>query len=56
MTEIYDIYFELSNEGRVSILRTILQEPLNLTKLSSRIKLKNQETSRHLCARFQSTL
>lgn len=48
MAEVYDIYFELSNEDRVSILNTLLQESLNLTRLSSKLGLMNQETSRHL--------
>ena len=48
MAEVYDLYFELSNEDRVNILKTLLLESLNLTRLSSKLELKNQETSRHL--------
>ncbi len=48
MTEIYDIYFELSNEDRVNILQTLSRESMNLTRLSSSLGLKNQEVSRHL--------
>ena len=48
MTDVYDIHFELSNEDRVSILKTLVEESVNLTKLSNRLGLKNQETSRHL--------
>jgi predicted transcriptional regulator len=48
MDEVYDLYFELSNEDRVNILRTLLLDSLNLTKISSELRLKNQETSRHL--------
>ena len=48
MAEVYDLYFELSNEDRVNILRTLMLESLNLTGLSTNLRLKNQETSRHL--------
>lgn len=48
MTEVFDIYFELSNEDRMGILQTLASESLNLTGLSNRLRLKNQEASRHL--------
>jgi len=48
MAEVFDLYFELSNEDRVSILKTLLMESLNLTGLSNKLGLMNQETSRHL--------
>ena len=54
MAEVYDLYFELSNEDRVNILRTLMLESLNLTGLSSVLGLKNQETSRHL-SRLEET-
>jgi predicted transcriptional regulator len=56
MAEVYDLYFELSNEDRVNILRTLLLESLNLTKISSELGLKNQETSRHLSRLEESGL
>lgn len=48
MAEVFDLYFELSNEDRVSILKTLMMESLNLTGLSNKLGLMNQETSRHL--------
>ena len=48
MAEVFDLYFELSNEDRSSILKALLIESLNLTGLSSKLELMNQETSRHL--------
>lgn len=54
MIEVYDIYFELSNEDRMSILQTLLEEQLNLTGLSTSLGLKNQEVSRHL-SRLESS-
>ena len=48
MAEVFDLYFELSNEDRVSILEALLVDSLNLTGLSNKLGLMNQETSRHL--------
>lgn len=54
MTDLYDLHFELSNEDRAQILKLIKKTPLNLTKISNSLDLRNQETSRHL-SRLEET-
>jgi predicted transcriptional regulator len=43
-----NLFFELSNEDRISILRILSGGPLNLTNLSKQLGVTNQECSRHL--------
>lgn len=43
-----DLFFELSNEDRLSILTSLQVKPLKLTQISSQLKLPNQEVSRQL--------
>ena len=51
-----DLYFELSNEDRVNILNILSEDPLNLTKLSKRLDITNQECSRHLSRLIEAKL
>ena len=48
MSDLYELFFELSNEDRVNILNLLQREHLNLTNISNKLELRNQETSRHL--------
>lgn len=48
MERICNLFFELSNEDRISILRILSESPLNLTNLSKELGVTNQECSRHL--------
>ena len=48
MSELCELFFELSNEDRVNILYLLQKEHLNLTNISNKLDLRNQETSRHL--------
>lgn len=51
-----DLYFELSNEDRINILNILSERSLNLTKLSKRIGITNQECSRHLSRLIEAKL
>ena len=51
-----DLYFELSNEDRINILNILSEEPLNLSKLSKRLDITNQECSRHLSRLIEAKL
>ena len=51
-----DLYFELSNEDRINILNILSERSLNLTKLSKRIGITNQECSRHLSRLVEAKL
>lgn len=46
--DLYELFFELSNQDRVNILTLLQQEHLNLTNISNTLELRNQEASRHL--------
>ena len=48
LPDLYELFFELSNEDRVNILFLLQREHLNLTSISTRLELRNQEASRHL--------
>ena len=48
LSDVFDLYFELSNEDRVNILKLLQKTHLNLTNISNTLELRNQETSRHL--------
>jgi len=56
MSELCELFFELSNEDRVNILILLQQEHLNLTNISNKLMLRNQETSRHLSRLEESGL
>ena len=56
MSELCELFFELSNEDRVNILELLQKEQLNLTNISNRLDLRNQETSRHLSRLEESGL
>jgi predicted transcriptional regulator len=45
---LYDILFEVSSEDRHKILLLLLEEPSNLTQLSTKSKLNLPETRRHI--------
>lgn len=51
-----ELFFELSNEDRVNILNLLQTEHLNLTNISNKLDLRNQETSRHLSRLEESGL
>ena len=48
MEHLYNLLFELSNEDRFTILKTLEIESMNITTLSKKLDLTTQETSRHL--------
>jgi len=48
MERLCDLYFELSNEDRLRILRQLHDEPMKVTMLSRLLEITNQECSRHL--------
>jgi predicted transcriptional regulator len=48
VSDLFELLFELSNEDRVNILNLVQMEHLNLTKISNKLGLRNQEASRHL--------
>ena len=48
MERLCDLYFELSNEDRLRILRQLQDEPMKVTMLSRFLEITNQECSRHL--------
>ena len=48
MERLCDVMFELSNEDRLRILRELEGEAAIVTGLSNRLRLTNQEVSRHL--------
>ena len=48
MERLCDLYFELSNEDRLRILRQLQDEPMKVTSLSRLLEITNQECSRHL--------
>lgn len=56
MSELCELFFELSNEDRVNILYLLQKEHLNLTNISNKLDLRNQETSRHLSRLEESRL
>ena len=43
-----ELFFELSNEDRLALIRMLREEPSNLTALSKKHDLSLQQTSRHL--------
>ena len=55
-SELCELFFELSNEDRVNILDLLQKEHLNLTNISNKLDLRNQETSRHLSRLEESRL
>ena len=48
MKSFFDVLFEISNEDRFRILVQIVDEPMNVTRLSNKLGLSLTETSRHL--------
>ena len=48
MGDMYDLFFELSNEGRMAILVKLLEGDLKLSRISSSLNLPVQEVSRQL--------
>ncbi len=48
MESIYDLFFELSNETRLGLMRQLSLEPQRLTVLSNKLDLPAQEISRQL--------
>jgi predicted transcriptional regulator len=46
--ELYNLFFELSNEDRLNILYELREEPLRMSYLSSKLDFTVQETSRNL--------
>jgi len=48
MERLGDLYFELSNEDRLEILRRLEGETLNVTGIARELDITNQECSRHL--------
>ena len=48
MTDVCSLLFELASQDRLDILRQLDEEPLVVTKLSKKLDLAVQETSRHL--------
>ena len=48
MGDIYDLFFELSNESRVDIIRMIHENPLKLSRIAKELDLPVQEISRQL--------
>ncbi|MCW4012539.1 MAG: hypothetical protein NWF07_06040 [Candidatus Bathyarchaeota archaeon] len=56
MPDLYELFFELSNEDRVNILRLLQREHINLTNISTKLELRNQESSRHLSRLEESRL
>jgi predicted transcriptional regulator len=53
---ICELYFELSNETRINILRILNGGPLNLTNLSKELGVTTQECSRHLSRLVEAKL
>jgi DNA-binding transcriptional ArsR family regulator len=47
-----DLLFEVSNEDRLSILKKLLQEEMNISRISRVLSLSAQETSRHITRLF----
>ncbi len=48
MERLCSLFFELSNEDRLSILLKLMDEPMKLTHLSRELGLTVQESSRQL--------
>ena len=48
MTDLCSLLFELSSQDRLNILRQVEDEPMVVTKISKKLDLAVQETSRHL--------
>ena len=48
MEKLGNLMFELANEDRLRILTQLQEKPMRLTRISNKLKLNMQETSRHL--------
>ncbi|MDH5792482.1 MAG: DUF1724 domain-containing protein [Candidatus Bathyarchaeota archaeon] len=48
MENLCDLLFEVSNEDRLTILRKLSEESMNVTGLAKELSLTTQESSRHL--------
>jgi predicted transcriptional regulator len=48
MEKLGNLMFELANEDRLRILFRLQEKPMRLTRISNKLKLNMQETSRHL--------
>ena len=48
MERLCDLFFEFSNEDRLSILYKLNEEPLNVTRVSRELDITTQEASRHI--------
>ena len=48
MEKLSNLMFELANEDRLRILTQLQEKPMRLTRISNKLKLNMQETSRHL--------
>jgi len=51
-----DLYFELSNEDRLEILRKLEGETLNVTGIARELEITTQECSRHLARLSEAML
>jgi len=56
MERLHDLYFELSNEDRLSILNLLKEKPEKLTRISTKIQITNQQCIRHLNRLVESGL
>lgn len=56
MEELSKLFFELSNEDRLRILKVLREGPTKLTPLSTTLDLTVQETSRHLARMTKAEL
>ena len=48
LEKLCDLLFEVSNEDRLSILKKLLQEEMNISRISRVLGISAQETSRHV--------
>ncbi len=56
MERLCDLYFELSNEDRLEILRKLEEEALNVTGIARELDITTQECSRHLARLSEAML
>ncbi len=56
MERLCDLYFELSNEDRLEILRKLERETLNVTGIARELDITTQECSRHLARLSEAML
>jgi predicted transcriptional regulator len=56
MEHLCSVYFELSNEERLEILKILEVSPQNFTHISEKLSLNNQQCSRHLTRLLEANL